>query len=127
MTITLPPLAAPVDQLWHLLLDLAELPVAWTLIGGQMVLLHALEHGQVPPQVSQDGDIVADVRGDQNALRTVVAALEDHGFELAAPLHEITQRRRQIRPDLLAPDGADRGPVDARWRLRINSVVEPDL
>ena len=47
--------------------------------------------------------------------------------DLAAPLHEITQRRRQIRPDLLAPDGADRGPVDARWRLRINSVIEPDL
>lgn len=62
---------------WHLLLDLAELPVAWTLIGGQMVLLHVLEHGQVPPQVSQDGDIIADVRADQNALKAIVAALEE--------------------------------------------------
>ena len=56
-TITLPPLAHPVDELWHVLLDLAEtLRAPWTLVGGQMVLLHALEHGQVPPQISQDGD-----------------------------------------------------------------------
>ena len=79
-----PPLAAPFDQLWHLLLDLTELPVAWTLIGGQMVLLHALEHGQVPPQISQDGDAIADVRADQSALIVVVKALEERGFDLEA-------------------------------------------
>jgi hypothetical protein len=62
--ITLPPLGSAVDALWEVLLDLSELPIRWTLIGGQMVLLHALEHGQVPPQISQDGDIVADVRAD---------------------------------------------------------------
>ena len=62
-TIELPPLAAPVDELWHVLLDLGEqLTVGWALVGGQMVLLHALEHGRVPPQISQDGDVVADVR-----------------------------------------------------------------
>ena len=47
--IELPPLASPVDQLWHALLDLSDrLTVPWTLVGGQMVLLHALEHGQAP-------------------------------------------------------------------------------
>jgi hypothetical protein len=58
--IVLPPLASPVNQLWHVLLDLSEaLAVPWTLVGGQMVLLHALAYGQVPPEPSQDGDVVA--------------------------------------------------------------------
>jgi hypothetical protein len=112
VTVTLPPLAAPVDQLWHLLLDLAEVPVAWTLIGGQMVLLHALEHGQVPPQVSQDGDIIADVRADQSALRTVVAALEQHGFDVQTittdgRAHRYIRRSSTgtVVVDVLAPEG----------------------
>lgn len=67
--VTLPALASPVDKLWHSLLDLGELPVRWTLIGGQMVLLHGLEHGQVPPQISQDGDVVADIRTDPSCAR----------------------------------------------------------
>ncbi len=33
------------DELWQVMLTLAdELPERWTLIGGQMVLLHALEN-----------------------------------------------------------------------------------
>src|SRR5450759_3989725 len=81
LTITLPPLAHPVDELWHVLLDLAEtLRTPWTLVGGQMVLLHALEHGQVPPQISQDGDIVANVRAARDAIGQVVAALQTAGF-----------------------------------------------
>jgi hypothetical protein len=55
--IIMPPLGSPVHELWGVLLDLGEQSdVPWTLIGGQMVLLHALEHGTFPPQVSQDGD-----------------------------------------------------------------------
>lgn len=47
--IDLPPLPPPIDELWHTLLDLAEhVDVPWALIGGQMVLLHAIEHGQGP-------------------------------------------------------------------------------
>jgi hypothetical protein len=62
-TVELPPLAAPVDQLWHVLLDLGgEFTVPWTLVGGQVVLLLTFERGQVPPQISQDGDVVADIR-----------------------------------------------------------------
>jgi hypothetical protein len=73
--IVLPPLPRPVDQLWHVLLDLADsLTVPWTLAGGQMVLLHALEHGQAPLEPSQDGDVIADIRADHKAL-TKVAAL----------------------------------------------------
>jgi hypothetical protein len=110
--IVLPPLGSPVDQLWHVLLDLAELPVRWTLIGGQMVLLHALEHGRVPPQISQDGDVIADIRADQTALRTVVKALTDRGFDLEAITTD-GRAHRYVRPaeprpvvvDVLAPDG----------------------
>ena len=75
--VTLPPLPAPVDRLWHVLLDLPRRRgCRGTLLGGQMVLLHALEHGQVPPQISQDGDLVADVRAAQRAIASVVDALE---------------------------------------------------
>lgn len=49
--VELPVLPPPVDQLWHTLLDLGEqLTVPWALIGGQMVLLHAVEHGQALPR-----------------------------------------------------------------------------
>src|SRR5689334_4179621 len=78
----LPPLAPPVNDLWHVLLDLAAaLPHIWTLVGGQMVLVHALEHGAVPSQISQDGDLVADVRADTEALPRIVAALTAANFE----------------------------------------------
>src|SRR5690348_715907 len=84
MSVVLPPLAPPVDQLWHILLDLNEmLSVGWTIVGGQMVLLHALEHGQVPPQISQDGDLIADIRADPRAISSVVKALHEFGFVLA--------------------------------------------
>jgi hypothetical protein len=80
-TISLPLFGPPVDQLWHVLLDLAEtLRAPWTLVGGQMVLLHALEHGQVPPQISQDGDVIANVRAARDAIGQVVAALQSMGF-----------------------------------------------
>jgi hypothetical protein len=79
--LVLPPLAAPVDLLWHLLLDLQEmLTVKWTVIGGQMVLLHALEHGRLPPQISQDGDVITDVRADPGALGSLTEALRSLGF-----------------------------------------------
>jgi hypothetical protein len=87
--IVLPPLASPADQLRHVLLDLsASLTVSWTLAGGQMVLLHALEHGQVPLEPRQDGDVIADVRADHQAITQVVRQLYRLGFTLepAPPL-----------------------------------------
>lgn len=111
--VELPVLPPPVDQLWHTLLDLGErLDVPWALIGGQMVLLHAMENGQVPPQVSQDGDVIADVRAVPAALTQVVAALEHMGFALqgisADGLAHRYTRRAEPRPvvvDVLAPEG----------------------
>ena len=112
-TIELPPLATPVDQLWHVLLDLGEqLTVGWALVGGQMVLLHALEHGRVPPQISQDGDVVADVRTQPSAVHDVVAALGAAGFEPDIPSADGIAHRysrpaepRPVVVDVLGPEG----------------------
>ncbi|MCL4445733.1 MAG: type IV toxin-antitoxin system AbiEi family antitoxin [Actinobacteria bacterium] len=46
---------------------------------------------------------------------------------LAEPLREISEQRRNFPPDLLSPGSGDHGDVDSRWRLRINTTVEPDL
>jgi hypothetical protein len=77
-----------------------------------MVLLHVLEHGQVPPQVSQDGDVVADIRAVPDALARVVTALEEAGFELES-MSTDGLAHRYVRPaeprpvvvDVLAPEG----------------------
>lgn len=112
-TISLPPFGHPVDELWHVLLDLAEtLRAPWTLVGGQMVLLHALEHGQVPPQISQDGDVIANVRAARDAIGQVVAALQSMGFTVDG-MSPDGLAHRYIRPtkaqpvkvDVLAPEG----------------------
>jgi hypothetical protein len=111
--ITLPPLPHPVDLLWDALLELGEISVPWTLVGGQMVLLHALEHGQQPPVISQDGDVVANIRAAQSALKALVTALEAAlGFELEAITTD-GRAHRYTRPagahrvviDVLAPEG----------------------
>ncbi len=111
--IELPELPSPIDELWHVLLDLNErLNAPWSVIGGQMVLLHVLEHGHAPPQISQDGDVIADIRADQTALIAVVAQLEELGFALdgmsADGLAHRYKRDAEPRPvviDVLAPDG----------------------
>jgi hypothetical protein len=111
--IELPALPAPVNELWHVLLDLEEhLTAPWSVIGGQMVLLHLLEHGQIPPQVSQDGDVIADIRTDATAITAIVAQLGALGFELdgisADGLAHRYKRAAEPRPvviDVLAPEG----------------------
>lgn len=111
--VELPPLPAPINELWHVLLDLQErLTTPWSIIGGQMVLLHALEHGQIPPQISQDGDVIADIRAAPTAIEVVVAELESMGFALdgmsADGLAHRYKRDSNPRPvviDVLAPEG----------------------
>lgn len=68
--LTLPSLGDLVDELWETLLELAErLRVDWTIVGGLMVLLHALEHQTYPPVVTQDADLIANIRIYQSSLR----------------------------------------------------------
>ena len=81
--INLPWLGSPTDELWEELLILSAKTkrVPWMLIGGQMMLLHTLEHGREPLQVSQDGDAIADIRARPDALLAFVRALESEDFE----------------------------------------------
>lgn len=111
--IMLPVMPPPIDQLWHALLDLQErLTSPWSVVGGQMVLLHALEHGQQPLAVSQDGDVIADIRADPTALVAIVAELEELDFRLAPPSTDGTAHRyvraadpKPVVVDVLAPEG----------------------
>lgn len=99
-------------SLWSVLLDIADrMPDAWTLIGGQMVLLHGLEHGRTPPGASQDLDVLADVISDQRSLVQLVAVLEDLGFRPAGITPEgkvyryvRTDAEGSLVVDVLAPD-----------------------
>ncbi len=107
--IDLPPLGALESALWDALLDIADkIPSGWTLIGGQMVLLHGLEKGRVPPRVSEDLDLVVDVRVRPHVLAPMVAALVDLGFETTGVSADgVAQRfvRGDVAVDLVAPDG----------------------
>jgi hypothetical protein len=71
----------PLVDLWNVLLDLSEkVQDAWSLIGGQMVLLHGLENSRTPPAASADLDVLADVLSDQRSLSRLVTALGSLGF-----------------------------------------------
>lgn len=80
--VRLPDAGDPTTELWAALLALADrlIAVPWTLVGGQMVLLHALEAGAVPLRLSTDLDAAVDVRTDPRAMRKVMAAVLDLGF-----------------------------------------------
>lgn len=118
-TVVLPPLSPGVNELWNTLLDLAQQVAPgrspWTLVGGQMVLLHALMHGEVPPQISNDGDVLADIRADPGAITAIVGALGAAGFSVDG-ISPQGLAHRYTRPvpgpgglkvlvDVLAPDG----------------------
>jgi len=47
--------------------------------------------------------------------------------DLTSMLHDLAEQRRHFPPDPVAPDSLVAGEVDARWRLRVNTDVEPDL
>jgi hypothetical protein len=78
----LPALAGPLADVWEALAALAnaaqDLP--WTVVGGQMVLLHGLEQGRAPHRVSTDIDTAVDVRAVRGAVRQLVKILEELGY-----------------------------------------------
>ncbi len=49
--------------IWRSLVDLGLLQKqGWTVIGAQMVALHAFEHGKLTPRTSADADVLVNVR-----------------------------------------------------------------
>ncbi len=105
----LPALAGYSEAIWGTLLELADAKLPdWTLIGGQMVLLHALEHGAEPTRLSTDLDVLVNARVVSDAVRDFVRELESLGFNLTGSSPEgIAHRYERGRAsiDVLAPDG----------------------
>ncbi|WP_420620302.1 hypothetical protein [Candidatus Poriferisocius sp.] len=112
-----PPVALPIypgsTPIWDALLELSSDLVhpEWTLIGGQMVMLHAAENGAAPLRVSRDLDVVVNARVATGALRRFADSLQQRGFDLtgASPdgiAHRYTRGQASI--DLLAPEGLGR-------------------
>jgi hypothetical protein len=107
--VRLPTLSGHDDLLWATLVELTDLrPGEWTLIGGQMVFLHALEHGVEPPRVSTDLDVLVNARVITGGVREFVLAIEAAGFALVGVSPEGLAHRYQrggVNIDVLAPEG----------------------
>ena len=109
-----PPLALPSypgynDALWGTLLELANAQLQeWTLIGGQMVLLHTLENDAEPTRFSQDIDVVVNARVVPGSIKSFVTSLESLGFSLVGGSPDNIAHRYQrdkASIDVLAPEG----------------------
>jgi hypothetical protein len=94
---------------WEVALDLYEQqPDGWVLIGAQMVALHGMEHGLLPPRTSEDIDLLVDVKVLARGTERVSRLLLEMGLELdgASPTnvgHRFVGRGARV--DVLAPDG----------------------
>lgn len=107
--VRLPTLPGHDDLLWATLIELSDLrPGEWTLIGGQMVFLHALEHAVDPPRVPTDLDVLVNTWVVTGGVREFVLAIEAVGFALAGASPEgLAHRylRGGVSVDVLAPEG----------------------
>lgn len=68
---------------WHALIDLYEsIQAGWCIIGGQMVWFLAQEHGVEPIRVTEDVDVVVDIRTNQRLMKQLCNWLEANSFDL---------------------------------------------
>lgn len=75
--VRLPILAGYEFTLWETLLELADLRAQeWTLIGGQMVFIHAIERGVEPVRVSSDLDLLVNARIVTGGVSEFVRAIQ---------------------------------------------------
>ena len=104
----LPALPGHGDSLWETLIELTELwSGEWTLIGGQMVHLHALENGETPPRISTDIDVLVNAGVVSGRVAEFVSAIESRGFNLegSSPTGIAHRYRRAgVTIDVLAPE-----------------------
>ena len=130
MNVTLPPLAGAAAQVWPLLFDLAaDQPDGWVLAGSQMVIVHAAAHGITRPLVTEDADVLVDIR--QLPTAEVASWLQQHGIELQDVSPDgIGHRfhRGQLAIDVLSIDHADntdRTTVPPARTIQMPEVVVP--
>lgn len=103
------PLAKAGASTWEAIAQLSGLvPVdRWAVVGGQMVAIHAALSGVEPPRVTDDGDVVVDVRAfGRKAMRSAASALMSIGFTSSESPEGVTRfERDHAKIDLLAPEG----------------------
>ena len=106
--VDLPVLSDVNGELWRTVVELCSVrPGTWTLIGGQMVLLHALEHRRKPPRVSPDLDVVVNARVLSGSIAAFVTAIEALEFKRAGASPDKfghRYRRGSASIDVLAPE-----------------------
>lgn len=105
-------------RLWARTLDLAERfgpDEAWSLVGGLMVQLHAIEHGATQ-RPTEDIDVLADARGSRSMTQEVAKILQDLRATLvdSSILHPNKGFRFTLEDghvvDVLGPDGLKTPP-----------------
>jgi len=115
MTVVLEGMSPAQEQGWLVLLDLfANRRTDWTLIGGQMMFLLAVENGVTMPRTTTDMDVVINVVESPGAIRAFASQLLQQGFEFGDVSPAGTGGRftkpadpgpGSIMFDLLAPEG----------------------
>ena len=128
-----PPVVVPVPDdtgaaVWEALVALDQrLTSPWCLVGGQMVVLHCLEHGVVPPRATDDGDIVVDVFVERAALTRATSALADLGFTQRTDSGGYGYRwaKGDAHVDVLVPDRANSQQRPPRTVVGARSVETP--
>lgn len=112
--VVLPPLEGQQAQAWNTLMAVADdLGEGWTLIGGQMVLLHQTERSPAGAQTvggaglrwSYDLDVVVNLRTSRSRMSHIDSVLTGHGFtQQVAPIgHRYVDAAGAVF-DVLAPD-----------------------
>lgn len=95
-------------HVWTFLAELADaFPGQWALVGGQMVLLHGLEAGELPDRETTDADVLVDIRVAHRGTVQVSRWLEDHGIVQDGISPDGIGHRfhgRGLVVDVLAPD-----------------------
>lgn len=114
--ITISSLDDQTSAVWQAVIDLSRAqPRGWTLVGAQMVALHAAEHERIRPRSSRDADILVNVRLMQGGAQRLSRVLVQLGFQFAGVSPEGIGhrfRRASAEVDILAPDGLG-------WRTKV--------
>jgi hypothetical protein len=109
--IVLPDMPEHQIRMWNTLLNFEESdPPPWVLVGGQMTMLHLLEHGVTIHRPTDDGDMVVGVWTRRDALRDTVLYLTGNGFTEAKTGDGFGYRftRGKTVIDVMIPEGMER-------------------
>ena len=120
----------PTGQVWVSTVATTMLDLADDLRRGGGVSNVATVLLELSDEVDLDPQVLAETAAQfpLSAMRRLGYLLDLIGQrEMAEPLHVLCEHRRHVRADVLAASAARSGIVDSRWRIDVNTDVEPDL